>query len=137
MTINRLNILVAHGAEMPWASSLAGSLAEWPVELIWSPCVENALELARKQAIHVGIVDDSVPTEGGLGLVRRMRRMGQETPCVLVTTDPNQRFLQDALTLQVFAVILARTYQETLIPALSRLVRDRYKLNVPGIGDNN
>lgn len=137
MTLSRLNILIAHDAGNPWARSLEGSLASWPVELLWSRCVEDALTMARERALHVGIVDDSVPSEGGLGLVRRMRRLGHAMPCVLIASDPTQRLLQDALTLQVFAVIQSQGYQETLIPALARLIRDRYNLEVPNIGINN
>ena len=133
----KLSILVAHSGGQPWASSLAGSLAGWPVELHWSLCVDEALGVAQHRALHVGIVDDAVPTDGGLGLVRRMWRQGHVVPCVLVATAPTQRLLQDALTLNVFAVVQAQGYEETLIPAITRLIRDRYNLTVPDIGANN
>lgn len=120
------NILIAHAASEPWAIGLAGSLGDLPVNLHWSRTEAEAVGLASRQRLHLGVVDEAVPDAGGLSLVRRMRRLGMEVPLFLVTQESNQRLLRDALELQVISVILAAAYRETLLPAVFRTMRRRY-----------
>lgn len=133
----RLNILLAHAAQDPWAVGLAGSLRELPVDLHWSRSEAEVLGIARERKLHLGVVDDAIPDGGGLGLLRRIRRMGLDFPCVLVSREPSERLLQDALALEVLTVIQAAAYQETLVPSVLKVIHHRYNVIPPSNGHSN
>lgn len=115
-------MLIAHAAQKPWAQLLGGSLADWPVQIHWSHSGDEAMGLLSDRQMHLGVVDVEMPM-GGLELVRRVRRMGLVFPCLLVAEDPDPRLLQDALALDVFGVVQEQACEETLFPAVMRLLR--------------
>lgn len=137
MAPNRLNILIAHAAQDPWAVGLAGGLRALPVDLYWSRSEEEVVGLARRQVVHLGVVDDAIPETGGLGLLRRIRRLGFDFPCLLISQEPSQRLLLDALALEVITVIQPDAYRETLMPSVLSLIRRRYNVAAPGTEHTN
>lgn len=133
----RLNIMIVHAAQDPWAVGLAGSLKDVGVNLHWSRNEDEVLGLARQGPLHLGVVDDAIPEIGGLGLLRRMRRHGLDFPCLLVSRESNHRHLRDALDLDVVSVILAAQYRDTLVPTVMKVIRERYNVVMPAGRDSN
>ncbi len=127
----QLNIMIAHAAQDPWALGLAGTLRELAVNLHWSRTEDEILGLARSGPVHLGVLDDAIADMGGLGLLRRMRRLGLDFPCLLVSQEPDQRMLRDALELEVLSVVQAAAYRETLVPTVLKVIRERYHVVTP------
>jgi len=120
--------MIAHAAHNPWVANLARGLARWPVDLLWSRTDREAISLIADRSIHAGIVDNALPQTSGLDLVRRMRKLGVDAPCLLVCDDANDRVLHDALELDIFSVVQTQTNQELIVPMLVRVVQQKYKL---------
>lgn len=133
----RLNVLIAHAGECPWARGLARSLAPLPVGLHWSHTDDEAVGMAAGRGMHVAVVDDGLPPRGGLDTLRRMRRMGLVLPCLLVCDDPGPRLLRDAIELDVFSVVYAEAESELLTPMVLRIVRRVYDVEWPMPGGFN
>jgi len=79
--------------------------------------------------MHVAVVDECLPDDGGLELVRRVRRMGIALPSLLVCDQANARLLQDALSLNVFSVVQLSHARDLLAPMVLKAVRRVYRLD--------
>jgi hypothetical protein len=97
---------------------LAQRLSSLPVEVHWPRTESDAIGLAAAGRLQLGIVDDALWQAGGLDLLGRLRQMGIDLPCLLVSEEPTQRILARALELEVLTVIRAAAYRETLWPAV-------------------
>src|SRR5262245_7710964 len=113
---NRWNVLIAHGSQNPWTQGLAGFLSQRPVDLHWSRSETEAICLVSERPVHLAVVDDQMPSIGGLALLRRIRRLGLTMPALLVSHQPDSRLLREALELDVFSVVDEGTAQSALVP---------------------
>jgi DNA-binding NarL/FixJ family response regulator len=122
--------MIAHPSGAPWAADLARRLGPFPVSLHWPRSDEEALGLAVSGRLHVGVVDGDHPGFGGLELLRRIRRVGLELPCLLVCNNASQRVLQAALDLQVYSVLEAdvEAGPSRIADMVIRVGRQFYKL---------
>lgn len=102
-------------------------MSRLPVDLHWSQTDSEAMNLAASGGMHVAVVDDDLPDTGGLDLLRRIRRLGLALPCLLVSGQPDQRLLRDALALDVFSVVQAGANSELLAPMVLKVVRRVYR----------
>lgn len=123
--------MIAHAGESHWADRLASTLSPLPWQLHWPRTGDEALGLAATRSMHLAVVDDDLPDSGGRGVVRRIRRLGLELPCLLVCKNPDQRILQDAIRLDVFSVVEAEAPGDKLPPVIFKLVRRVYDLDWP------
>lgn len=123
--------MIAHAASSGWADEVAESLSRLPVALRWSRTVDEALGLAATGDLHVGVVDAGLPVDGGLGFVRRLRRLGLDLPCLLVCEDPNPGALRDALGLEVYSVLEAGRCRHTVTEMVVKIGRQFYNLQWP------
>ena len=130
-SLDRLNLMIAHAAASPWPAGLEESLARLPVEFHWSRTDSEAVRLAVSGLMHVAVVDDALPRTGGLALLRRMRHLGLEMPCLLVCDNADERLLQEALALGVYSVAPAGAGARELTPLVMQAVNRRYRLNWP------
>ena len=81
------------------------------------------------KSVHVAVVDGELPG-GGLNLLRRVRGLGIDLPCLLVCETVDQRVLHDAIELDVFSV-MAKAQDRLLTPMLLKVFRQVYRLNWP------
>ena len=136
---NRWNVMIAHGAENPWVTGLAGFLSQRPVDLHWSRSETDAICHVSEKAVHLAVVDDQMPSIGGLALLRRIRRLGLAFPCLLVSHQPDPRLLREALELDVFSVVDEGTAQAALVPQVLKVFQRLYHVDWPiaGTEDRN
>ncbi len=130
-------LMIAQAAESAWARGLATSLAPLPVQLHWPRTGDEALRLAAAQPVHLAVIDDELPDAGGRGMVRNIRRLGLEFPCLLVCRHPDERVLHDALRLDMFSVLDAETPTDTLTPMIFTVVRRVYRTDWSAPGGFN
>lgn len=131
MFVGRHNVFVAQAARAPWSLALEERLANWPVDLHWPRSEDETIGLVTDRLFHLGIVDYDIPSIGGLGLMRRIRRLGMAFPCVLVADQSDAHVLQDALALEVLTVVRPDRCERTLVPLVQRLLHDRYGPTIP------
>ena len=130
--VQQLEIMVANGRTAPWATDLVDRLSSRAVGFHWPASADEALGLAMTSNVHVALVDGDVPTmDGGLTLVRRIRRAGIEKPCLLVCSEPDQRILRDALELNVFSVLEATDGCAKIADMVLRIGRQVYNFDYP------
>lgn len=120
-------LMIAQAAESAWASGLARSLASLPVQLHWPRSGDEAIRLVAVQPVHLAVIDDDLPDAGGRGMVRNIRRLGLEFPCLLVCRRPDERVLHDALGLDVYSVLDAEMPMDALTPMVFTVVRRVYR----------
>jgi DNA-binding NtrC family response regulator len=133
----QFNLLLAHAEESPWVDHFAQSLVRMPFSLHHSRNEIDSLNVISGGTIHLSVVDDNLPGIGGLALVRRLRRMGHEFPCLLVCDAPGPRLLREALDLDVFSVVQSTPQIDLLPPMLVRAVRQFYEMDLSGDGGAN
>ncbi len=126
--------MIAQASESAWASGLARSLAPLPVQLHWPRTGDEAIRLAAAGPMHLAVIDDDLPEAGGRGVVRNIRRLGLDLPCLLVCKCPDERVLHDALRLDMFSVLDTEMPTDALTPIILRVVRRVYRTDwsVPG-----
>lgn len=130
--VRQLEIMVANGRQSPWATDLVDRLSSRAVGFHWPASADEALGMAMTDNVHVALVDGDVPTiDGGLTLVRRIRRAGIEKPCLLVCSEPDQRILRDALELNVFSVLEAAEGCDKIADMVLRIGRQIYNFDYP------
>ena len=130
--VRQLEIMVANGWAAPWATDLVDRLSSQGVGFHWPNNADEALGLAMSGNVHVALVDgDEATLDGGLTLVRRIRRAGISKPCLLVCSEPDQRVLRDALELNVYSVLEATEGCAKIADMVLRVGRQVYNFNYP------
>lgn len=124
-----MNVLIAHALGRPWAAEAVSSLSRLRVAVQCSRSGEEALSLATRGGLHVGVVDGDLPRDGGLEFVRRVRRIGLNLPCILVCDRLDPQLLQDALRLGVFSVLLAGSCRRSVAEMVLKIGRQVYQLD--------
>lgn len=127
--IDKLNILIAHAGQSPWATRLERRLSSLPVGFHWSRTDVETIGLAADRTFHVLVLDHRLPPGGGMSALRRMRELGFEFPCLLVSPQPDARLLRDAIGLGVFTVLEEERQADAVPPMLVRLLRREYNVN--------
>lgn len=130
-TPSQFSFMVAHSARPFWGETLARRLSNCPVDFHWPQSGDEAVDVIAGRAIHVAIVDDSLPRSGGLDAVRRLRQSGLDSPAVLVSIDPDRRLMMDAIQLDVYSVVKVAPDHDYLTPVVMRLVRQFYHVDWP------
>jgi DNA-binding NarL/FixJ family response regulator len=125
----RFDILIAHAGQSPWAVRLERRMSSLPVGFHWSRTDHETIVLAFERQIHVLVLDDRLPTGGGLPALRRMRDIGLDVPCLLVSPQPDARLLRDALDLGVFTVLEETRHADDVPPTLVKLLRRAYNVD--------
>ncbi|MBN2559784.1 MAG: hypothetical protein JXQ75_02475 [Phycisphaerae bacterium] len=119
----KVNLMIAQAAENTWATGLANLLSRLPVDLHWSRTDTEAIRLVASRSMHAAVVDDELPGAGGLDVLRRIRLLGLDMPCLLVCNQPDARLLRQALELDVFSVVQAEANANWLGPMVLKVVR--------------
>jgi len=127
---DKMNLMIARACDEGWPTGLTHSLSPLPVSFHWSRTDIEALNLAASGSMHVAVVDEELPGTGGLDVLRRIRNLGFELPCLLVSNRVDARLLRDALDLNVFSVVEGGlSAAEMIVPVLLRLIRRVYHLD--------
>jgi len=130
--VRQLEVMVANSWAAPWATDLADRLSSQAVGFHWPASADEAVGLAMSGNVHVALVDGDMPTiDGGLTLVRRLRRAGIDKPCLLVCSEPDQRILRDALELNVYSVLQAGEGCAKIADMVLRVGRQVYNFDYP------
>lgn len=130
--VRQLEVMVGNSWAAPWANDLADRLRSQAVGFHWPANADEAIDLAMTGNVHVALFDGDLPTmDGGLTLVRRIRRAGIDKPCLLICSEPDQRVLRDALELNVYSVLEATGGCAKIADMVLRVGRQVYNFDYP------
>lgn len=137
---HRLNVLMA-GSDEPWCEHLPRLLEPQGVKAIRAASVDEALGVIERQRIHAAVIGMWTPTAkqgyadatpGGLKLLRVIHRLEPPPPAVVVRDRSfvgrwDDRWLSEALKLDVFTVLDQPVGLEQMLEAFRRLVQRHYR----------
>jgi CheY-like chemotaxis protein len=66
---------------------------------------EEALEIVRSQAVHLMLLDMHMPKLTGLETIRRVRRLREILPCILLSAGLDESIIRQAREADVFSVL--------------------------------
>ena len=90
---------------------------------------EQALEIVRRQVIHVAMFDVHMPKLTGLETLQILRSFNHELPVILITGDSSAGLMRQAFQAQAYSVIpkpvSKNVLLHTLFRALGRVINTR------------
>jgi DNA-binding NtrC family response regulator len=87
-------------------------------------CGEEALEIARSEAIHLALLDMHMPTLTGLETLELLRQVRDVLPCILVSADVTESLMRQACRARAYSVIPKPVSKSVVMYTVSRtLVR--------------
>jgi CheY-like chemotaxis protein len=66
---------------------------------------EEAIDIVREAPVHLALLDMHMPTLSGLETLQVVRQFNTLLPCILVTADPDEGLLRQALRMRAYSVI--------------------------------
>ena len=96
----------------------------------WEVCGEaadgqEALEVARREAPDLAIIDVSLPILNGIALIRRLRQECPGTRVLVLTAQDGEETIRMALAAGARAYVLKTDVEEHLKSAISAMANDR------------
>jgi CheY-like chemotaxis protein len=91
---------------------------------------EQALDIARRQEVHVVLLDMHMPKLTGLEVLRLVRQFKALLPCILISADLDEAIIRQAKLAQAFSVLSKPVSHRVLTRTVDRALRWTY--NWPG-----
>ncbi len=66
---------------------------------------EEALDILRRDQIHLALLDMHMPRLTGLETLELMRQVNELLPCIIVTADATERLMRQAFRARAYSVI--------------------------------
>jgi CheY-like chemotaxis protein len=66
---------------------------------------EEALDILRREPVHLLLLDMHMPRLSGLETIRRVKQFNALLPCILMSANADELLVQQALLAQAFAVL--------------------------------
>ena len=125
---DEINVL-ANQANWDWPGAVRDIFRPRGVNLLVADTANDIVNVLRHRQIRTALVDtDSTDSsgKGGLWVLRIIRVEYPAIPCILLTSDPTEAMLEEALQLDVFSVIHKPVEMRILRDLLNRLFVKRY-----------
>ena len=125
---DEINVLASQ-ADWDWPGAVRDIFRPRGVNLLVADSANDLVNVLRQRRIRTAIVDtDSADTRGrgGLWVLRIIRIEYPKIPCILLTSDPTEAMLEEALQLDAFSVIDKPVDMRVLRDLLNRLFVKRY-----------
>jgi len=72
---------------------------------VTASCGEEALDVVQIETVHLVLLDMHMPTLSGLDTLRLVRQFHAGLPAILVTGDPSETLVRQAIRAQCFSVL--------------------------------
>jgi len=86
----------------------------------------EALEIVRRQSVHVLLTDMHMPRLNGLETIRRIRECHLILPCILLSAGLDDGLMEEARGLQTFTVLRKPVRFAEVTSAVRRALRETY-----------
>jgi two-component system chemotaxis response regulator CheY len=91
---------------------------------VTASCGEEAVDVVQVTTVHLVLMDMHMPTLSGLDTLRLVRQLHAELPAILVTGDPTDLLVRQAIRARCFSVLPKPVNKHlllyTVLKALSR-----------------
>jgi CheY-like chemotaxis protein len=87
---------------------------------------EEALDIARGQAIHLALLDMHLPRLTGLETLRLLHQIRSMLPCILVTADTSETLIRQACQAQAYSVLHKPVTRGTVLYTVTRALLRYY-----------
>ena len=104
--------------------ALAEALATEGFQTLVTASGEEAVDVVQERPVHLALLDMHMPTLSGLDTLRLVRQFHATLPAILVTGDPSELLVRQAIQLKCFSVLPKPVNRHlllyTVLKALSR-----------------
>jgi CheY-like chemotaxis protein len=87
---------------------------------------EEAIDIVRRQDVHLALMDMNMPTLTGLETVEIVRQMKGILPTILISAEADDALLRKALSAHVFCVLAKPVSRHAVIYVVSRAIEKFY-----------
>jgi two-component system chemotaxis response regulator CheY len=104
--------------------ALREALAHEGFQTVVAASGEEAVDVVQVTTVHLALLDMHMPTLSGLDTLRLVRQFHAKLPAILVTGDPSELLVRQAIQAQCFSVLPKPVNRHlllyTVLKALSR-----------------
>jgi len=87
---------------------------------------EEAIDIVRRQDVHLALMDMNMPTLTGLETVEIVRQLKGGLPTILISAEADDALLRKALSAHVFCVLAKPVSRHAVIYVVSRAIEKFY-----------
>ncbi|MHC4259315.1 MAG: response regulator [Planctomycetota bacterium] len=127
--IKDVNVLVS-GANWAWPKALHDIFHPRGVKLLLAKSSDELVNVLERTRIHTTIVDMDSEKPSGLATIRLIRMDYPLLPCILLTSEANEKMLSSALQLDIFGVVDKPVDMGILQGLLDRLFIKKYNSRI-------
>ncbi len=91
----------------------------------------QAIEIVERGQAQLAVVGMDLPRMDGLSVLRIIRSIDRQLPCVVVAGQPSGRVFQQALELEAYSVIAEPVDAGLLVELVARIYRKFYDREFP------
>ena len=115
--------LVVTGEAEAWQPALEKIVGPRYLRICLAKSRQDLLELAASGQAHAAVLDDEMDWDlGVLNLLRLVRRVNELLPVVVISSRRDRRWLEDAMRLAVFSVVVRPLALEELLRQIQRMM---------------
>ncbi len=96
------------------------------VETVLAEDGEKALDIARREQVHVLLSDMHMPKLTGLETIRRIQQIAGPIPCILLSAKADRAILEEALRLRAFSVLAKPVSRRRITSIVNLALREFY-----------
>lgn len=87
---------------------------------------EEALDIARRETIHLALFDMHMPRLSGLDAIRRLKEFHAAMPCILISAAADERLIEEARLAQAFDVLRKPVTRDGVISVVRSALEKSY-----------
>ena len=87
----------------------------------------EALEIVQRAPVHLAVFDMHMPRLTGLEAMRRLRAMGLDLPCILISAKLDERLRHAAGEADAFSLLPKPISREALTRSVQKALESRYR----------
>ena len=114
-----------------WAEGLSGWLEPNGIAVHRASSGRQAIEIVERGQAQLAVVGMDLPRMDGLSVLRIIRSIDRQLPCVLVAGQPSGHLFQQALELEAYSVIAEPVDAGLLVELVARIYRKFYDREFP------
>jgi two-component system response regulator AtoC len=128
---SRFTVLLPPSVET-WQATVTSLLEPQGVQTLVARSGREALGLIESRPVHAVVLDMRMPQLGGLQVLKLMQEIKSAPPAILLAEQLSSHLLREALTRNVFSVLVKPVDFNLLLDALARLLRRYHENRWPG-----
>src|SRR5690242_11879987 len=97
----------------------------------------EALEIVRREDVHVLLLDMHMPNLTGLETIRRVKQFKSRLPCILLSAAMDETLKRQAETVQAFSVLPKPVSRIEITSAVDQAFQRTYNWSIELRGDLN